>query len=174
MKLNRILILIILLLVSSSVLAEEHQLDPFKFDTNNPQNFDYLNGDYSTVDFTNADINWNNVVWSKIPLNKIADIPKEKIVISKLDEAQLEHITSDQLAFGDNLEEIEDLSLYVDESVAIEAIKKSKGVDIISLGFGAKIEKGILISDKGQFDFSGRKELENSINEMIAEIERYK
>ena len=63
------------------------------FNPNNPSVFDYTNGDYSTItDWSKADWNqvrWENIpwgttssnskFWESIPIDKVPDIPEDKI-----------------------------------------------------------------------------------------------
>jgi len=147
---SKILVLVLFLMLSSFVLAEEHlpQSDPLTFNPDDPASFDYVNGDYSTI------TDWSKVNWENIPPNRIPEIPAEQLDYLELNLVQHFEMSVDQIML--NLEEIEDLAIEVDEERAREAIKKKYGVSVVSLGESASIENGVLKAEKGNFDFAGK------------------
>ena len=107
-----------------------------------PIAFDYVSGDYHLIDWKTAD-------YTLIPAERVGEIPVEQIDFSQLSEFQLLIATADQLAYGNNLEKVNDLT-KLDFTAAQTAISQKYKVDVTSFGNGANIIGGMFSATYGE------------------------
>jgi|GEM_PF-5720319 len=102
--------------------------------------FDYTGGDYTTI------TDWSVVDWTQIPSFRIPEVPAEFLDYLKLDISQREQMTSTQITYHFN--EIDDLTIDVNEQEAVKAIKEKYGIDV-NLGNGASLKQGVFAATYG-------------------------
>ena len=138
---KKIIIVIMIVLFTNLVYA--------KCPSDCPEGFNLESGDYSLID------NWRGVKMSDIPLNRIKDVPPDKLGYNELDIQQRLQMTPNQIA--ENFNNIEDLTRDVDKSKAEIAIKQKYSVNV-DLGKGAAFKNGVLratYEQKGHVSLSG-------------------
>src|SRR3989344_2001317 len=138
-------LLVLTLLILPITIADDEQVDSGAFD---PTTFDYQNGNYDSIDWSKADyskVDWNKVKdWTKIPLDRIPEVPKDKIDFSKLNNDQKQKVTTEQLK--DNLQKAGDLTKYNQEN-AKQAVYQRYSVVVTS--FGTNPEMQAVIDENG-------------------------
>ena len=140
-KNNLILWTLVLILLSSSIFAQE---PPHTFNPDDPSSFDYVSGDYTTID------DWSKVEWNKIPTHRIPEVPAEQLDYSQINAQQRLEMNVEQIS--NNLHNIENLATDVKEDRAREAIQQNYQVTVVSLGSNAKIVNNVLLAEFGEED----------------------
>jgi hypothetical protein len=87
-------------------------------------------GGYGSTDFytNNHPSTWDydRVQWEYVPENRIPEVPKDKLMISKLNDNQLKKVTTDQLLYKDNYDRVADKS-KLDPDVRDDVLQKHSG-----------------------------------------------
>ncbi len=132
----KIIIIILYLAFSYSVFAQ--------FEDSYNNNDFYLNSDPKSWDYS-------RVVWSKVPIERIGDIPTDKIVYTELSLEQKKALTAEQIK--ENLNSIDDL-IELDHNRLKEVISNKYGV-VVDIKSSASLKNGLLKALKGQATLSG-------------------
>jgi hypothetical protein len=155
---NRVVSMIVLLALLSSLSFAEETFDANKFDYNNPDGYNALSVD-----------EWKQLNQKLVPIDQISLIPPEVLDYSQIkdDEAKRQALTIEQIKV--NLEKIDNLA-EVNAENARQAISEEHSVSVVSFGKSAKIENGVLKSDDGDFVFSGKNGWEIEVDKETGRI----
>ena len=174
MKIN-VLVLLVLLSAFAIATQETAELDSSVFNSNDPQNFNYLNGDYSSIDdWRKVNYDHPNFDWSKVPANQIKNIPAEKLNLNQLNSAQIGELTSSQkgLITSSQLVKCFDANCNLGNLAEFENAAKAIGekYDLVigSLGESATLQNGVLKATFGAEDslnLNGKTGLRFKVNE---------
>lgn len=112
----------------------------------NYDDYDWINDNLETADYLKIK-DWSQVNQINIPLNRIGEVPAEKLDYSQLNSLQRMRMNSEQIEI--NFDNIKDLTKDVNKEKAQEAIRKKYSGLTVDLGNGAILKNGKLSATFG-------------------------
>jgi len=132
-----VFLVFILIFIFSAVVYSDPEFDPLTDKC--IANCDYQKGDYSKIDWDKAD-------QSQVPINRIKDIPAEKVDVTKVKDPY--SLTKDQLAYNDNLNKFKQWEKLNDESLGYALTEKTgKSVSIKNPTTGEVTQRGFSVAN---------------------------